>query len=104
MIEVRLKICDLDYTAAIDSLMPMLIDKLSGSSNPIVSILFRKTKGLHAAVAKSAMEVLPKDTKDELVAVCLNHYNAEISQTIVNLAAQRDIHLNVESFEVAASG
>lgn len=103
MIEVTLKIRDVDYAAAVDTLMPVLLEKLSGSANPIASLLLGKTKGLPAAAVKAALEVLPKGTRDELAAACLNHYSAEISQALANLAAQKDIRLCVERVEVAVS-
>jgi len=103
MIEVTLKIRDVDYAAAVDTLMPVLLDKLSGSSNPIASLLLGKTRGLSSSAAKAALEVLPKATKDELAAACLNHYSAEISRTIADLAAQRGIHLSVEGVDVTVS-
>lgn len=103
MIEVTLKIQDVDYAAAVDTLMPVLLERLSGSANPIASLLLGKTKGLPSAAVKAALEVLPKGTRDELAAACLNHYSAEISQAIANLAAQRNLHLSVESVEVTVS-
>lgn len=104
MLEVTLKIQDVDYIAAVDTLMPVLLERLSGSSNPIASVLLRKAKGLSVSVAKAALDTLPTSTKEELAAACLNHYSTELSQAIANLMNQKNISLNVEGIEIAVSG
>lgn len=101
MIKVTLKIQDVDYAAAVDTLAPVLLEKLSGSAHPIASLLLGKATGLSTTAAKAALEVLPQGMKDDLAAACLNHYSAEISQAIANLAAQKDIYLCVEGVGVA---
>ena len=101
MIEVKIKISEVDYGAAIDVLMPVLLDKLSSSSSPIVKILLGKLKGMSGPAAKAALDMLPQETKDELAAACLNHYNEEISKLMVNVAQQKGIKVQVESVEVA---
>lgn len=101
MIEVKIKISEVDYGAAIDVLMPVLLNKLSSSSSPIIKILLGKLKGMSGPAAKAALDMLPQETKDELAAACLNHYSGEISKLMVNVAQQKGINVQVESVEVA---
>lgn len=101
MIEVKIKISEVDYGAAIDVLMPVLLDKLSDSSSPIVKILVGKLKGMSGPAAKAALDMLPQETKDELAAACLNHYSEEISKLMVSVAQQKGIKVQVEGVEVA---
>lgn len=103
MIEVTLKIREVDYAAAVDVLTPLLLDKLSASSNPIASFLRGKARGLPATAAKAALDVLPKNTRDELAAACLNRYSGEVSQAITSLAAQKNLPLDVEGVAVSVS-
>lgn len=44
MIEVKIKISEVDYSAAVDVLMPVMRDKPSASANPIISIVLRKPR------------------------------------------------------------
>lgn len=104
MIEVKVNIQDVDYAAAVEVLMPVLLERLSLSSNPLASALLGKTNSLPAAAAKAALEVLPKNVKDELSAACLNHYSTEIAQAISSLAAQKGIYLHVDAVEIAVTG
>ena len=101
MIEVKIKISDVDYSAAVDVLMPVLLDKLSGTSNPIVSLVLGKAKGLPANATKAALDVLPQETKDELAAACLNHYSEEIAKLMASMAMQKGIKIQVDGVEVA---
>lgn len=102
MIEMKLKIRDVDYAAAIDTLMPVLLEKLSASSNPFPALLLQKANGLPAAAAKAALDVLPQGIRDELAAACLNRYSTEVSQAIEHVATQKDIRLTVDSIEILA--
>lgn len=101
MIEVKIKINEVDYGAAVDALMPVLLDKLSGSSNPIVKLLLGKLKSLSGPAAKAALDALPQETKDELAVACLNHYSGEISRLMVDMAQKKDIRVQVEGVEVS---
>lgn len=101
MIEVKVNIQDVDYAAAVKVLMPVLLERLSHSSNSLAAVLLRRTNNLPAAAAKAALEVLPKSVQDELSATCLNHYSTEIAQAISNLAAQKGIRLRIDAVEVA---
>lgn len=101
MIEVKIKISEVDYSAAVDVLMPVLLDKLSTSANPIVSLVLGKAKGLPASTAKAALDMLPQETKDELAAACLNHYSEEIAKLMTDMAQQKGITVRVEGVEVA---
>lgn len=103
MIEVKVNIQDVDYAAAVDVLMPVLMERMSHSSNTLASSLLGRATGLSATAAKAALEVLPKSVKDELSAACLNHYSKEIAQAVSNLAAQKGIRLHINAVEVAVS-
>lgn len=100
MIEVKIKISEVDYSAAVDVLMPILQDKLSKSANPIVSLVMGKTKGLPANAAKAALDVLPQETKDELAVACLNHYSEEIARLMTSMAQQKGIKVQVDGVEI----
>lgn len=100
MIEVKIKVSDIDYGAAADVLLPVLLDKLSASADPLTASLLTKIKGLSGSAAKAALSFLPQDTKDELAVACLNHYSDDISRIMVNFAEQKGIGLQVSGVEV----
>lgn len=101
--EVKIKVSEVNYGAAVDVLMPVLLEKLSASSNPIMKIMLGKLKGLSGPAAKAALDMLPQETKDELAAACLNHYSEEIAKLVVNLAEKKGIDVQVDSVEVVTN-
>lgn len=101
MIEVKIKVSEIDYGAAADVLLPVLLDKLSASADPLTAGLLGKLKGLSGGAAKAALSFLPQDMKDELAVACLNHYSNDISRIMVNFAEQKGIGLQVSGVEVA---
>lgn len=100
MIEVKIKISEVDYGSAADVLLPVLLEKLSCSADPLTAGLLAKLKGLSGSAAKAALNILPQDVKDELAVACLNHYNDEISRMMVNFVEQKGIGLQVSGVEV----
>lgn len=103
MIDIKVSVGDVDYEAALDTLLPVLIEHLSKKSeNSLLSSLLSKTKGISAAAAKAALKTLPQDTKDELAVVCLNHYKEDMARMLTELAGQKGIALKIQSVEVAA--
>ena len=101
MIEVKIKVSDIDYGAAADVLLPVLLDKLSASANPFTAGLLTKLKGLSGSAAKAALSILPQDVKDELAVACLNHYSDGISQSMVNFVEQKGIGLQISGVGVS---
>jgi len=99
MIEVKIKINEVDYGAAVDVLMPVLLDKLCSLCDPVTKILLGKR--MSGPAAKAALDKLPQRTKEELAAACLNHYSEEISRLMVNVAAQKGIGVQVGGVEVS---
>lgn len=103
MMEVKIKVSDVDYAAAIDALLPVLADKLSSCSNPIAALAFGKAKSFSTSAAKAALHTLPEKVKDDLAAACLNHYSGDLSQVISDIANRQNIPLKVHNIEAAAS-
>lgn len=56
MMEIKIKISDIDYAAAIDILAPALADKLSGCSNPVAAFALGRARDLSVTAAKSASQ------------------------------------------------
>lgn len=102
MMEITIKISDINYAAAIDVLAPVLADKLSGWAKPVADLAFGKAKNLSVTAAKAALKALPPNVRDELAAVCLNYYNKEISRVIANIANRQNVSLKVQSIEAAS--
>lgn len=103
MIDIRISVSDVDYEAALDTLLPVLVEHFSKKSkDSFLSSLLLKTKGISIIAAKAALKTLPQDMKDELAEACLNYYKEDIARMLTEMAEQKGIALKIESVEVAA--
>ena len=100
MIEIKIKIDEVDYDSAVSTLIPMLLKK-QARNNPIFEVL-KKIEGLPVGAAKAALKVLPRDTKDELAVACLNNYSENISKELVKLLGKNGIRLKVQGIHVSS--
>ena len=100
MIEINIKIDEVDYGSAVGKLIPILLKKQS-SSNPIFAVL-KKIEGLPVSAAKAVLRVLPKRTQDELAVACLNLYSEDISKELTKLVGKNGIQMKVESVYVSS--
>ncbi len=99
MIEVKLNISEVDYASAIDLFLHALPDELPG--NPVAAAALHQIKKLPSAAARTALKVMPEDTKNALAAACVNHYSDKISKMAVEMAQKRGVPLKVDGVEAA---
>lgn len=103
MIDIRVSVSDVDYEAALDTLLPVLAEHFSKKSkNSFLSSILLKTKEISVIAAKAALKTLPQEMKDELAEACLNYYKEDIARMLTEMAEQKGIALKIESVEVAA--
>lgn len=97
MMEIKIKISDIDYDAVIDALAPVLTNKRR--SNTTASPALETAKGWSLAAVKAALKALPQGARDKLAAVCLNHYSEELSRMIAGAARRQSFFLEVQGIE-----
>lgn len=103
MIDIKISVSHVDYEAALDTLLPVLLEHLSKSSqNTLISSILQKTKGLSSIAAKAALKALPQETKDELAVVCLNYYREDIQRLLTEMSKQKGIAMEIERIHIAA--
>ena len=101
MIEIKIQIDNIDYDSAADTLLPLLADQLACSTdNPMLKQLFSGRQRLSLSAAKSFISVLPKEKKDELVVKYMNSNKVQLSQKLMQFAADNKIRLNIKNIEV----
>ncbi|MDE7245691.1 MAG: hypothetical protein K2O18_17200 [Oscillospiraceae bacterium] len=103
MIEVKVKISEVDYISAVDSILPVLLDRVDVPDNPLAAAALQKLKKLPTGAARAALKVLPQGTKDELAAACINHYRDKLSEKAVGMARKQGISLKVEDINVSVA-
>ena len=104
MIDIKISVSNVDYEAALDTLLPVLLEHLSKKTeNAFLSSILSKTKGVSSIAAKAALKTLPQDTRDDLAVACLNHYNDDIKRLLTEASKQKGIALQIDGINIAVA-
>ena len=104
MIDIKISVSNVDYEAALDTLLPVLLEHLSKKSeNAFLSFILSKTKGVSSIAAKAALKALPQDTRDDLAVACLNHYKEDIQRLLAEASKQKGIALQINGIDIAVA-
>ena len=104
MIDIKISVSNVDYEAALDTLLPVLLEHLSKKSeNAFLSSILSKTKGVSSIAAKAALKALPQDTRDDLAVACLNHYKEDIQRLLTEASKQKGIALQIDGIDIAVT-
>ena len=104
MIDVKISVNNVDYEAALDTLLPVLLEHLSKKSeNAFLASVLSKTKGVSSIAAKAALKALPQDTRGGLAVACLNHYKEDIQRLLTEASKQKGIALQIEGIDIAVA-
>lgn len=94
MIELKLKIDDVDYDGIINILYPYLKDIITKEKPELASVLFLNPALTEKAV-KGAFSLAPQSTKDRWLCSAVNSHSAEIKQMITSGAENSGISFNI---------
>lgn len=83
MISVNIKVVDIEYERTFQQIFPLLKEKFGAvESKNLLIRLFQKLNDAALPVLLGIMERLQEDTKDELLAICLNTYSGRICEML----------------------
>ncbi len=94
MLEFRILVGDLDYGAVAEMLLPIVREKAEPSGNRAVKLLLGMVNA--AGELPKAINALPQDIKDEMVAALVNNYKDRFIEFVQNKAAAKNIMVTVE--------
>ena len=104
MIDIKISVSNVDYEAALDTLLPVLLEHLSKKTeNAFLSSILSKTKGVSSIATKAALKTLPQDTRDDLAVSCLNHYKDDIQRLLTEVSKQKGIALQIDGINIAVA-
>ena len=104
MIDIKISVSNVDYEAALDTLLPVLLEHLSKKTeNAFLSSILSKTKGVSSIAVKAALKTLPQDTRDDLAVACLNHYKDDIQRLLTEASKQKGIALQIDGIDIAVA-
>lgn len=101
MLELKLQIKDLDYSALAELLLPKVIEhKVKKEEGSFFTKILHKTKGMSTSATKAALGVLPQDVKDDLTASFLMHYREDIIRALYKLAEENKVKVEIGELEI----
>lgn len=101
MIELKLKIENIDYDSLADLLAPALKDRIDSSEFPAWARLLFLAGGMDGAAFKKILSSVPNDAIDDFVVKLLNDKSDKAAEIIEELAASKGI--NIKIADVSAS-
>ena len=98
--KITLEIDDLDYGSVIAALLPMVHEKLEKDDDGSVgSKILSKLTALSPSVAKKMVNLLPKDTQNEIVVLLINKNKEKILDVVTNLAKKKEVSVQIGNLE-----
>ena len=98
--KITLEIDDLDYGSVIAALLPMVHEKIEkGDDGSVGNKILSKLTALSPSIAKKMVNLLPKDTQNEIVVLLINKNRDKIVELVTKLANDKEISLAIGALE-----
>lgn len=94
--KITLEVNDLDYGAVIAALLPLVHGKLEKEEGSVTNRILLKLTALPPHLARRMVNLLPRETQDEIVALLINKNSARIAELAVGMAKEKDIPLRID--------
>ena len=97
--QIKLNVHNIDYGSLAVSLLPMIGDKLKQHENPAIRLLSGVAK-MPPAIIRGTIDRLPQETKDEVVALLINHNEERLKAALTSFAQNQGISFEISGIEV----
>ena len=97
--QIKLNVHNIDYGSLAVSLLPMIGDKLKQHENPAIRLLSGVAK-MPPAIIRGTIDRLPQETKDEVVALLINHNEERLKVALTSFAQHQGISFEISGIEV----
>lgn len=94
--KIILEAGEIDYAGILIKFMPMIRDKLKDLDGAMPKMI-GGLAALPAPVVRGAVNALPQDTKDQMVAYLINHYGEKILSAAQGFAEKQGISIAFNS-------
>ena len=98
--KITLDIKDLDYGSLIAALLPTVHDRMAKEENSFVNKILLKLTALPPSTVQKMVNLLPKETQDEIAILLVQKNKDKILSVISKLAKENHVSFRVEDFRV----
>lgn len=97
--KITLEINDLDYGSVVAALLPMVHEKLEKEDGSVTNKILSKLTAVSPSIAKKMVNLLPKETQNEIVVLLINKNKDKILDLVTKLAEKKDVSLQIGNLE-----
>jgi hypothetical protein len=97
--KITLEIEELDYGSVAAALLPMVHEKFEKEDGSVGTKILSKLTALSPAVAKKMVNLLPRDTQNEIAVLLINKNKEKIVELATELAAEKNISVKIGNLE-----
>ena len=97
--KITLEIDDLDYGSVIAALLPMVHEKLERDDGSVSNKILAKLTALPPSIAKKMVNLMPKETQNEIVVLLINKNKEKILDLVTKLAKKKEISVQIGNLE-----
>lgn len=100
MIELKVKIDEVDYGGVLEKALPEILPRMAKKHGGVMQKVLLELSGKSGEMAKSAVKYLPKSLQDEIAVNLLNTYRDKLIGTLHQFASEQGIALSVSDISV----
>ena len=100
MVEIKIKLDDLDYANIIKVAFP-IIKKKAETETAMWATVVRHINEPDEATIEGLLKLIPAGAKDKLVETALEKYKEEIPAALTSLAESKGLKLNITDVEIS---
>ena len=93
--KITLEINDLDYGSVVAALLPMVHEKFEKYDGSVGTKILSKLTSLSPSIAKKMINLLPRETQNEIAVLLINKNKDKIVEIATKLATERDISVHI---------
>ena len=97
--KITLEINDLDYGSVVAALLPMVHEKFEKDDGSVGTKILSKLTSLSPSIAKKMVNLLPRETQNEIAVLLINKNKDKIVDIATKLATERDISVHIGNLE-----
>jgi hypothetical protein len=104
MIELKMKVSEVDYDSLTELLLPAIFEQMGQSSDsPLWSKLLFSSQGLTEGAAKAVLKKMSKEKKDELLVKYINKNGAKIAELFMQMALSKGMKMTIDNVEASSN-
>jgi hypothetical protein len=97
--KITLEIEDLDYGSVVAALLPMVHEKFDKEDGSVGTKILSKLTALSPSIAKKMVNLLPRDTQNEIAVLLINKNKEKIVDIASKLAREKNVSVKIGNLE-----